>query len=88
MVRIAELSDSEDDLLERVSLGDYNSEEFNEYLSDDVNTSLVVTTEIKTTINRDPPPAPPSITVTVKLDDEQEEVDLYEHCRIRNQKSF
>jgi len=28
MVCIAELSDSEDDLLERVSLGDYNSEEF------------------------------------------------------------
>ena len=46
----------------------------------------MVTTEIKTTINLDPLPAPPSVTVTVKLDDEQEEVDLYERCRIRNQK--
>ena len=51
-----------------------------------MDTTPVVTTEIKTTISHDPPPAPPNVTVTVKLEDEQDEVDLYEHCWIRNQK--
>ena len=86
MMRILELSDSEDDLLERVNLGDYNSDEFDEYLTDDMDTSPIVMTDIKTTISYDPPPAPPNVTVTVKLEDKEKETDLYERRRIRNQK--
>jgi hypothetical protein len=84
MVRISEISDSEDDSLERVSLGDYNSDDFNEYLSDHMDSSPAVMTEIKTSFNHDPPFAPSSVTVTVKLEDEQEEMDLYERRRILN----
>ena len=51
-----------------------------------MDTSPVVTAEIMTTISHDPPPAQPSETVTIKLEDEQEELDLYERCKIHNQK--
>jgi len=34
IVRISEISNSEDDSLERVILGNYNSDDFDEYLSD------------------------------------------------------
>ena len=86
IVRISELPDSEDDSAERVSLDDYNFDDFNEYLSDHIAPSPTATTEIKTSFNHDPPFAPPSVTVTVKLEDEQEEVDLYERRRILNPK--
>jgi hypothetical protein len=81
MVRISEIPDSKDDSLELVSLGDYNSDDFDEYLSDHMDSSPVAMTEIKTSFNHDPPFAPPSVMVTVKLDDEQEEMDLYERRR-------
>ena len=84
MVRILEILDSEDDSLERVSLGDYNSDDFDEYLSNHMDSSPGATTEIKTSISHDPPFAPPSVTVTVKLEDEQEEMDIYERRRILN----
>ena len=84
MVRILEILDSEDDSLERVSLGDYNSDDFDEYLSNHMDSSPVATTEIKTSINHDPPFAPPSVMVTIKLEDEQEEMDIYERRRILN----
>jgi hypothetical protein len=84
MVRISELPDSEDDSAERVSLDDYNSDDFDEYLSDHMAPSPAATTEIKTSFNHDPPFSPPSVMVIVKLEDGQEEVDLYERRRILN----
>ena len=84
MVRISELPNSGDDSAERVSLEDYNSDDFDEYLSDHMTPSPLATTEIKTSFNHDPPFASPSVTVTIKLEDEQEEVDLYERRRILN----
>lgn len=86
MVRISEIPDPEDDSLERVSLGDYNSDDFDEYHSDHMDSTPVAMTEIKTSFNQDPSLAPPSVTVTVKLEDEQEEMDLYKRRSILNQK--
>ena len=86
MVRISEIQELDDDSLEQVNLDDYHSDNFDEYLSDNMDTSPIMTTEIKASITQDPPFAPPSVTVTVELEDEQVEEDLYEHHRIRNQK--
>ena len=86
MVRISEIQELDDDSLEQVNLDDYHSDNFDEYLSDNMDTSPITTTEIKASITQDPPFAPPSVTVTVQLEDEQVEEDLYEHRRIRNQK--
>ena len=86
MVQISEIQESNDDSLERVNLNNYNSDDFDEYLSNNMDTSLVATVEIKTSINQDPPFAPPSVMVTIKLEDVQEEGDLYDSRRVRNQK--
>ena len=85
MVQISEIPESDDDSLERVNLNNYHSDDFDEYLSDNMDTSLVATVEIKTSINQDPPFAPPSVMVTIKLEDVQEEGDLYDSRRVRNQ---
>ena len=76
----------DDDSMERLNLDDYNSDDYDEYLSDNMETSPMVITEVKTSIKQDPPLAPLSVTVTVQLEDELAVEDLYERHRIRNQK--
>ena len=51
--------------MERLNLDDYNSDDYDEYLSDNMETSPMVITEVKTSIKQDPPLAPLSVTVTV-----------------------
>jgi len=75
MVCISKIQESNDDSLERVNLDDYHSDDFNEYLSDNMDTSPVAATEIKTSVNHNLPFYSPSVTVTVKLEDEQGEED-------------
>ena len=72
--------------MERLNLDDYNSDDYDEYLSDNMEATLSAITEVKMTIKQDPPTAPPAVTVTVQLDDELVAEDLYERRRLLNQK--
>ena len=65
MVRISEIQESEDNSMERVNLDDYHSNDFDEYLSDNMETIPVAITQVKTSINQEPSLAPPIVTVTI-----------------------
>ena len=86
MVRIAE--EPEGDLTEHLNLDDYNSDDFNEYLSDNTETTPPTITEAQVTTKEDlpAPPPPPAVIVTVQLDKQHPTEDLYEHRRQLNQK--
>ena len=86
MVRIAE--EPESDPTERLSLDDYNSDDFNEYLSDNMETTPPTITEAQVTTKEDlpAPPPPPAVTVTVQLEEQHPAEDLYERHRLLNQK--
>jgi len=86
MVRISELLESDDDSMERLNLDDYNSDDYDEYLSDNIETTPPAVTEVKATIKQDPPAALPAITVTLQLEEKPAVEDLYERHRLLNQK--
>ena len=86
MVRISELHEPEDDSMEHLNLDDYNSDDYDEYLSDNMETTPPAVTEIKATIKQDPPAPAPAVTVTVQLKEQPPAEDLYESCRLLNQK--
>ena len=86
MVRISELHELDDDSMEHLNFDDYNSDNYDEYLSDNMETTHTAITEVKTTIKQDPPLAPPSVAVTVQLEDKPVAKDLYKRHRVRNQK--
>ena len=70
MVRIAE--EPEGDPTEHLHLDDYNSDNFNEYLSDNMEITPPTITETQVATKEDlpaPPPPPPVVTVTVQLDE-------------------
>ena len=79
MVRIAE---------EPVDFDDYNSDDFDEFLSDNMETTPPTITEaqVATKDNLPAPPPPPAVTVTVQLDKQHPAEDLYERRRQLNQK--
>ena len=66
MVRISE--ELEGDPTERLNLDDYNSDDFNEYLSVNMETSPPTIIEAQPTIKQDPSASPPAVTVTVQLE--------------------
>ena len=84
MVRIAE--EPEGDPTERLNLDDYNSDDFNEYLSDNMETTPPTITEaqVATKENLPTPPPPPAVTVTIQLDEQCPAEDLYERRRQLN----
>ena len=86
MVRITE--EPEGNPTERLSLNDYNSDDFDEYLSDNMETTPPTITEAQviTEENLPAPPPPPAVTVTVQLDEQHLVEDLYERRRQLNQK--
>ena len=86
MVRISEFHESEDDSMEHLKLDDYNSDDYDEYLSDNMETTHPVVTKIKASIKQDPPTAPPAVTVIVQVEEEPVVDDLYERRRLLNQK--
>jgi len=86
MVRIFELHESDDDSMERVNLDDYNSDDYDEYLFDNMDATPSPITEVKTTIKQDPPATPLTVMETVQLEDEPVAEDLYERHRLLNQK--
>ena len=86
MVHISELHESDDDSTERLNLDDYNSDDYDEYLSDNMEATPTAIIEVKTTIKQDPPLAPQAVTVTVQLEEEPVMEDLYERHQLLNQK--
>ena len=84
MVHISE--DTEGDPTERLNLDDYNSDDFDEYLSDNMETTPPTIVEAQATIKQDPPAPPPAVTVTVQLEEQHPAEDLYEQRRLLNQK--
>ena len=86
MVCIAK--EPEGDPKERLKLDDYNSDDFDEYFSDNMETTPPTITEarVATKDNRPAPPPPLAVTVTVQLDEQHPAEDLYERRRQLNQK--
>ena len=65
MVRISEVHEPEDDSTKRLNLDDYNSDDFDEYLSDNMETTPPTVTESQPATKQDLPAPPPVVTVTV-----------------------
>ena len=76
----------EGDSMERLNLDDYNSDDFDEYLSDNMETTPPTITEAQATTKEDTPAPPPAVTVTVQLEEQHPAEDLYERRRLLNQK--
>ena len=77
MVRISEVHEPEDDSTERLNLDDYNSDDFDEYLSDNMETTPPTVTEAQAATKQDLPAPPPAVTVTVQLEEQHAAEDLY-----------
>ena len=88
MVHITE--EPEGDPTECLNLNDYNSDDFDEYLSDNMETTPPTITEAQATTKEDlPAPPPPAVTVTVQLDEQHPVEDLYErHHQLNQKKAF
>ena len=88
MVRISEVPKLEGDSTERLILDDYNSDDFDEYLSDNMEITPPTITEAQVATKEDlpAPPPPPAVTITVQLDEQHPAEDLYERRRQLNQK--
>ena len=86
MVRISEVQEPEGDSTECLNLNDYNSDDFDEYLSDNMETTPPTITEPQATTKQDPPAPPPAVTVTEQLEEQHLAEDLYERHRLLNQK--
>ena len=86
MVRISKVQEPKADSVERLNLDDYNSDDFDEYLSDNMETTPPATTETQATIKQDLLAPPPVVTVTVQLEEQHPAEDLYERRRLLNKK--
>jgi hypothetical protein len=86
MVRISKVHELEDDSTERLNLDDYNSDDYDEYLSKNMKTTPSTVTEAQTATKQDSPAPPPAVTVTVQLEEQHAAEDLYECRRMLNQK--
>ena len=86
MVLISEVHETEDDSTKRLNLDDYNSDDFDKYLSDNMETTPPTVTEAQAVAKQDPPAPPPTVTVTVQLEEQHGAEDLYERYRLLNQK--
>ena len=86
MVRISEVSEPEGDSTERLNLDDYNSDDFDEYLSDNMETAPPTITEPQATTKKNLPAPPPAVTVTIQLEEQHPAEDIYERRCLLNQK--
>ena len=84
MVRISEVPEPEGDSTERLNLDDYNSDDFDEYLSDNMETTPPTITEAQATTKQDPLVPPPAVIVTMQLEEQHPAEDLYECRRLLN----
>jgi hypothetical protein len=72
--------------MEHLNLDHYNSDDYDEYLSDNMETTPPVITEVEAMVKQDSPAPPPAVAVTVQLEEQPAAEDLYERCRLLNQK--
>ena len=72
--------------MERLNLDDYNSDDLDEHLFDNMETTPPTITEAQATTKQDPPAPPPVVTVTVQLEEQLPAEDLYERRLLLNQK--
>ena len=72
--------------MERLNLDDYNSDDFDEYLSDNMETTPPTITEAQASTKQDLPAPPPAVMVTMQLEEQHPAVELYERCHLLNQK--
>ena len=86
MVCISKVQEPEGDSTERLNLDDYNSDDFDEYLSDNMETTPPTIIEAQPTIKQDPPAPPPAVTVTVQLEEQHPAEDLYKRHRLLSKK--
>ena len=86
MVRISEVLELEGESTECLNLDDYNSDDFDEYLSDNMETTPPTVTEAQAATKQDPPIPPPAVRVTVQLEEQHAIEDLYERRHLLNQK--
>ena len=68
MVRISEVPEPEGDPTERLNLNDYSSDNFDEYLSDNMQTTPPTITEAQASTKQDLSAPPPAVMVTVQLE--------------------
>ena len=89
MVRISEVHEPEDDSTERLNLDDYNFDDFDEYLSNNMETTPPTVIETQVATKQDLPAPPPAVTVTVQLEEQHATKDLYEHrCLLNQNRAF
>ena len=86
MVCISEVHEPEVDSTENLNLHNYNSDDFDEYLSDNMETTPPTVTEAQAATKQDPLAPPPVVIVTVQLEEQYPAEDLYEGRRLLNQK--
>ena len=86
MVHISEVHEPKDDSTERLNLDDYNSDDYDEYLSDNIETTPPTVTEAQAATKQDLPAPPLVVTVTVQLEEQHAAEDLYERRRLLNKK--
>ena len=86
MVFFSEVHEPEDDSTECLNLNDYNSDDIDEYLSDNMKTTPPTVTEAQAATKQDLPAPPPAVTTTVQLEEQHAGEDLYERRRLLNQK--
>jgi len=86
MVRISKVQEPEGDSSERLNLDDYNSDDFDEYLSDNMETTPPTITEAQAAIKQDSPAPSPTMTITVQLEEQHPAEHLYERRCLLNQK--
>ena len=67
--------------MEHLNLDDYNSNDYDEYLSDNMETTPPIITKVEATIKQDLSTPPPAVTVTVQLEEQPAAEDLYERAR-------
>jgi hypothetical protein len=89
MVRIFEVHEPEDDPTKRLNFDNYNSDDFDEYLSDNMETTPPTITEAKATPKQDPSAPPSAVTVTMQLEEQKPAEDLYEcRCLLNQKRAF
>jgi hypothetical protein len=86
MFHISEVHELEDNSTKHLNLDDYNSDDFDEYLSDNMETTPPMVTEAQAATKQDPPAPPPAVIVTVQLEEQHATEDLYKRHRLLNQK--
>ena len=84
MVRISEVHEPEDVSTEHLNLDDYNSDDFDEYLSDNMKTTPPTVTESQPATKQDLPAPPPAVIVIAQLEEQHAAKDLKECHRLLN----